>query len=370
MSAWMIPGSSRARFVLALALATTAGLVGCEPTPTVEVPDTVTEGTQAPVAEVLQRARKAVIDNPQSFERWFELASLLDAHDQQQEAIVCYERCLQIDASHLPSRYHYGNCLELVGRPEDAKKAFEAVAAADPNYAPVHFRLGELYYREGQNDLAQEQFERHLRLKDTLYGRVRLGQISIAQGQLADGIAHLERVRQALPRNRTVLAALAQGYARAGRAEDARVVNAQLVAGEVVNDGLSLPDPLRFAVASKAVDSRSCLDRAELHEAANQWSEALVDLEMAARGSPNSAQIRDRIGRAYIRTGQYETAIAHFDRALGLDFGYSNSYHNRGVAQLALGRRQEAIQDFRRTLKLDPDHTHARQQLQKLGIEP
>jgi len=46
------------------------------------------------------------------------------------------------------------------------------------------------------------------------------------------------------------------------------------------------------------------------------------------------------------------------------------AYVNRGMSYVALGRREEAIADFRKTLLLDPSNTLAGDGLKLLNAKP
>jgi tetratricopeptide (TPR) repeat protein len=80
-------------------------------------------------------------------------------------------------------------------------------------------------------------------------------------------------------------------------------------------------------------------------------------LERASRAptfpAPLLARIYGRRGMAYCSRGDYQQAIADFDRALALDPTYAWAYVLRGVAFAAGEEHQQAIADFDRALALD-----------------
>ena len=59
-------------------------------------------------------------------------------------------------------------------------------------------------------------------------------------------------------------------------------------------------------------------------------------------------------GNAYSILGDYARAIEDYDRTLDLDPEQSMAYTNRGVARIRLGDYQRAIEDFDQALRLDP----------------
>ena len=55
------------------------------------------------------------------------------------------------------------------------------------------------------------------------------------------------------------------------------------------------------------------------------------------------------------RQGQYEGAIADYDRAIHLDPRNARAYLHRSLAKSGLGRHDEALADLDEALRLDPD---------------
>ncbi len=75
-------------------------------------------------------------------------------------------------------------------------------------------------------------------------------------------------------------------------------------------------------------------------------------------------------GLAYYEQGQYEQAIADYDRAIDLNPDYALAYYNRGLAYKQQGQYERAIADFERCLELSTDPTfreRAEQILRELG---
>ncbi len=64
---------------------------------------------------------------------------------------------------------------------------------------------------------------------------------------------------------------------------------------------------------------------------------------------------------AFNALGEYERAIEDYDRTLSLDPAFAYAYTNRGVAYRFLGQNERAIQDFDRALQLNPKDSGAYQ---------
>jgi tetratricopeptide (TPR) repeat protein len=70
-----------------------------------------------------------------------------------------------------------------------------------------------------------------------------------------------------------------------------------------------------------------------------------------------------------VQLDRFEEALASLDVAVRMTPDLPSARYNRGFALLELGRRDEAIDDFRRVLQLDPEHRLARARLEDLGVE-
>ena len=64
---------------------------------------------------------------------------------------------------------------------------------------------------------------------------------------------------------------------------------------------------------------------------------------------------------------RFSEAKADCDKALVLDSTYVKAYYRRGIAQINLGRLDDAKKDFEMILLLEPFNTDARKELQLLG---
>ena len=328
------------------------------------IPNPIAEGMEAAVKRVIGSARADVVANPSSEPAWRRFANLLDSHDLNEEAVIAYTHVLALNPGDSASRYNYGLLLEYVGRSDEALIEFETVVAARPTDSAPHHRIGELHAREGRQAEAEAAFRRALEISpDSQISQRGLAIALNALGKTGEAIALLEPLAAAVPADRGTTSSLVQAYQRNGQPEKAAALNSVLPPA----DTLALRDPIRHAVVSLAVDSKSCIDRAKEFERSSQFQLAIQAFVLAAEGAPESAAIPDWIGRNYMRLGQPRLAIPHFDRSVALDPGRANAYFNRGSAYESTGNRTEAIGDYRRAATIDPEHKLAKARLQALG---
>ena len=66
------------------------------------------------------------------------------------------------------------------------------------------------------------------------------------------------------------------------------------------------------------------------------------------------------VGLQRERLGDYEGAIADFERAIEINPQYANAYSNRGFAKSRLGDYEGAMADYERAIEINPQMHRAR----------
>ena len=64
-------------------------------------------------------------------------------------------------------------------------------------------------------------------------------------------------------------------------------------------------------------------------------------------------------GAAHMAKGEYDQAIACFDKALAIEPGFAEAYCNRGTAYYEKGQYDPAISDFSKAIEINPDFAEA-----------
>ncbi len=194
-----------------------------------------------------------------------------------------------------------------VRRREAARKLYNDVLAARPELPRAHSMLAKLAIDEGDLASANEHLTALLELHPKMaYAHERLANLRMRQGRFDEALSLYERALELVT---------------ARQSENAGM-DVIMQAGEA--------DPLVFDITINLADL--LYRQGSYNEAAERYSEALRMLVLAT-GRTSLSEIRAR--------AQYRL----------------------GLSLSKLGRRQEAIEAFQKTLELQPDHSQAREAL-------
>ena len=84
-------------------------------------------------------------------------------------------------------------------------------------------------------------------------------------------------------------------------------------------------------------------------------SEAMAMVEKAVAANPQSGAMIDSLGWAYFRLGDYKRAVEKLEQAVELEAGDPEINNHLGDAYWMIGRKDEAVFQWRRVLTLKPD---------------
>jgi Flp pilus assembly protein TadD len=129
-------------------------------------------------------------------------------------AVGVYRRALVLNPQHEDTLYYLGQCLQAGGRVVDARRAFEALVAVNPESARGHLALGALALaRVGGPDLteAEARFARaHAINKEESGAMLHLGEIALVRDDGTQARRWLQAARRTNPKS--VEAILLLGY--------------------------------------------------------------------------------------------------------------------------------------------------------------
>jgi len=260
-----------------------------------------------------------------------------------------------------------------------AEHEYQAVIAIAPDFAEVHMNLGLVYQLQDRPEQAMPEFLTALKLKPDLVGAnfflgidyCRLGEgakaipylnaaiqsdpnridtwlwLATAQemtSQFEAEITTLNRVLETRPKDADALYRLGTAYEKLGKQEVARLQKA--------------------APGS----SRSEQLLAESYATSIEWPSAVIHYQNALADAPNQPGLHAELGEVFLHAGKVTKASEEFDAELKTDPRSLRALVRRGEARLIQGNVDGALQDWDKTLTLDPLQTERLLGLHEEGL--
>ncbi|MEZ5911219.1 MAG: tetratricopeptide repeat protein [Paracoccaceae bacterium] len=211
-----------------------------------------------------------------------------------------------------------------------AEASLRRAIAADPNYAEAHNNLGRVLMMQNRDEEAETEIRRAIRqLPGLALAHQNLGQLLVKRGQDEEAATVLAKAAKLAPNSVEVLRLL--GTAQARSRDDARAI-------ATFQKLLKLAGP--------DADVLSALGQSQMaegqEEAARESYAASLDL------APDVAQTHVRMGLLLQRTGDFDTAEAHFRKAIALEPANGEVYRylttgKRFAADDALVQQMQAV---------------------------
>jgi tetratricopeptide (TPR) repeat protein len=360
---------------------------------------------QGRLDEAAARLAAAVALDPDRADAHYMLGLISQADNRLAEAIGHFRRVTVLNPEAADVFRDLCRLCFQCGQIDEAKRVVALGLERHPDFADLHYFLGNLQVHEHQPELAIESFGRALALHPD-YPEVHYN-CAVALhglGRLAEALSNYEAALSARP---DYLAALVgqgnalrtlgrnveakQSYDRAlaadggladvhnnmgltlealGRYEDALISFERAVALKpawpeaLINQGNLLRDLHRPEAALRAY--RQVLAEHPQHpELLNNCGLLLLDLKRAdeaiecydgaLRARPDFAAALNNRGLALQERGRFDDALADFDRAIEIDKHLADAHANRGNVLQELVRHREALASYEAALRIRPD---------------
>ena len=256
------------------------------------------------LAEGEEAGRRAVALAPEFAPAWNNLGIVLQEMLKLDESRVCLERALALEPKNAESLNNLANTLKRLGLAAEAEKHWSAALALKPDYAEVYSNLANLLNDQGEYERAEGAARRAIEINPRLADAyVNLAAAHTVRHRHADALQALD-----------ALASFAPGHAR--------------------------------ALAARALTLKE-LDRLD---------EALEAAKRAAVQAPESPEAHNAIGQVRQAMGEFEPALAAYDRAAALAGpAQMDAIANRGALFVEFGRKAEAIKATEEAAKSFPN---------------
>jgi serine/threonine protein kinase/Flp pilus assembly protein TadD len=246
------------------------------------------------------------------------------------------------------AHYFSAVCRLNLERPGEAETSLTACLAIRTDFPWVYLLRGYSRGLLGEMAGSESDFARALDLARTSGGdRVRYavfvnqGRVRVLRGQLPQGIADLERAVALKPDQSQGHANLSFGYEKRGDLNKA-IAHLDRAIALAPSAGLYLRR------------ARIRLERGDPAAASDDFDRAL---RLERPDSALAARVR---AEQHLAAGHFAEAIREFDRALEAGSSDADLFRARGLARANLGDNPGAVEDYNRSLALDPGASNIR----------
>jgi tetratricopeptide (TPR) repeat protein len=266
----------------------------------------------------------------------------------------------------------YNEILELAVLTEptlEDLERIEAVLAQDPQNPRANSIHGSFLLALGRPEEAKEAYERLLKTEplsfDGLYGQ---GRAFVKLGRNDEARVSLEKARSLEPDSAGVLASLAGVEKAAGNLQASE---------KLLRDAIAIdPTPILYQELTDLLLSTGRAE--ELLRIAGTWDEpaaafargqalaaqgdddrALVELDRAYALSPGDDNVEQALANGLSRAGRFGEAIPHYQAILARTPCYLGALTNLGAAHERMGNAEEGIRAYESAIQCDPGYANA-----------
>ena len=273
--------------------------------------------------------------DPQNQEGNYNLAVLLMAKGAPTQAIPLLAR---IHPANTATRFNLVRAYFQSKRPAEALRMATELSAQNKDNVQVHFSLGLLLASEKQFKAAQLELQQADALEpgtfEILYN---LGLAFLRGGDYPKAYLELSRALKLKPESADTLYLLAQTYSNESKPLDA--LDLLVRAHKIAPDNTDI----LFLMAQISISQ-------------NYYEDAIPLLESGLKIAPQRSDFRAALGESYFMAGKVDPAIAEFNKLIAAEPS-ARSYAFLGLSYRNLGRFDEAAQNFKQGLKLEPHNS-------------
>ena len=235
----------------------------------------------------------------------------------------------------------HGNFLMVLGKVEEAIKAYSDVIELNPRYSAAYNNRGVAYAKKGEYDLAIGDFSKAIELNPHDFFAYN------NRGNTYNDIGEFDR---AIEDFNTAIA-LKHDYSNAYNNRGNVYMKKHYFENAIEDFNIAIRLEPDFAGAYNS--------RGTAYHEKGDIDKAIEDFSEAIRLDPNYMSPYINRGRVYGRKGKIAAALGDFSKVIELESDYAEGYYDRGVTYTMKREFDRAIADYTNAIKLNPNYTEA-----------
>ena len=257
-------------------------------------------------------------------------------------AVSSYEAAIQNDPNRATALTKIGEIYVRAKNYEVAIEDFNKALTLEPGFPPAHRELSDLYFRAGKFDKAKTEFDEYLKNADqTIETKIRSAKILYKSERYDDAINAINEVLKVQPNNFIMYRLLAYSYTKQNKMTDAETQFQQYFQKVPAKEILAT-DYSNYAKALSA-DGKDSLAVVEMTNAMN---------------SDNSMDFTPDILISYFKQKKYADAAKQFEKTVAKNSNITdpNIFYYAAKSYYNLGRYKDADSAYSIVTKLSPKY--------------
>lgn len=318
----------------------------------------------------IERYESFIKVDPENQLIWIGLGDLYHQGGRFDDAVACYEKCLQLDQNNLAARSHLANVLISLQRFDEAEKILDGVIDRENDNPALWHNLGlSRYYQRRWSD-ALQAFE-----------RAQAAGLDSVQNQayLVYALHHSDDTEKALEQAKRWIEAApgpaTEGYVAMLEMDHGDMEAATERARQVLREQPENPDANvvvgTWMVEQQEIDQALDYFRRVLQQEPDSprgWQglgmtylynrdfpRAIENFEKALGFMPGNATTLLLLGWSELANRDVETAERRFRESIAADRNFGEAHGGLAAALIFQNRQDEAREEIKRSLKLDPE---------------
>ena len=174
------------------------------------------------VEEAIVHYNKALELDPNYSEAHFNLGNALLRLGRADEAIAHYQKALETNPNNIRAHYNLAGVLAQSGQTDAAIDHYNKILEKDPNHAAAHNNLGAVLVRVGRVEEAMAQYAKALELNpNNAEAHYNLGNTLLQKGREDEAMTHYNKAVELNPNNAAAHNKLGAIFRRMGRIDEA-----------------------------------------------------------------------------------------------------------------------------------------------------
>jgi len=357
-------------WIILTALVLATGVVGAwvvlRPPPIIAPPLPENPGAMDPlIRQLIDRSVTEVQQRPRDPQAWYELGAAYHAHRLTEQAKACYEQAAALDDVEPRYLYQLARVRAFLGEYDDAIGLADRVISLADGYSPAHWRRAQWLGETGRLDEAEQSYRRALAIDPQAAVAVHgLGGLLLQRQQFEEVAMLIERHLAERPREPWMDQLLGAASIGLGRTEEGR----RLMLGTQDIKPPRSDDEWGAQVARRRTGYGNITKRARALIGAGRADLAVQQLEPLMARHAEDPRVINLLASALSALGKLDDAIRLYQRSVALQPDQYTAHLNLSYRYDKRRDLAKAMDHADRAIANDPRRTEAMVQKGRLLI--